>query len=236
MTSFDSTYDSPWGPGRTSSRGEGKRRGRSGGPRSWQAALAAHHRGGPGGFGDREEFGFGGRGFGGPFGPGGPGGGFRRGGRRARRGDVRLASLLLLAEEPRNGYAIMQELEQRSGGLWRPSPGSVYPALAQLEDEGLIRSREADGGRVFELTEAGQAHVAERPQDAPAPWDTVGQGVGDGARALMGQVRQLATAAAQVVQSGSTDQVKQATEVIDQARRSIYRILADGDSGDQPEA
>jgi DNA-binding PadR family transcriptional regulator len=240
MTTFDSTYDSPWGPARTSPRGEGKRRRRHGGPRSLQAVFTSHHRGGPRGFGEREEFGFGGsdRGFGGAFGPGprGPFGRGGRGGRRARRGDVRLAALLLLAEEPRNGYAIMQELEQRSDGLWRPSPGSVYPALSQLEDEGLIRSREGDGGRVFELTDAGQAHVAERPQDAPAPWDTVGQGVGDDVRALMGQVKQLAVAAAQVTHTGSPEQAKQATQVLDQARRSIYRILADGDSGEQPES
>jgi DNA-binding PadR family transcriptional regulator len=203
--------------------------------------LHSHHRGGPRGFGDPEDFGFGGpgRGFGGPFGPGarGPFGRGGRGGRRARRGDVRLAALLLLAEEPRNGYAIMQELEQRSGGMWRPSPGSVYPALSQLEDEGLIRSREAegDGGRVFELTDAGRAHVAERPQDAPAPWDTVGQGIGGDVRALMGQLRPLATAATQVAQSGSDEQIKQAAEVLDQARRSIYRILADGDAAERPE-
>jgi DNA-binding PadR family transcriptional regulator len=202
--------------------------------------LTSHRGGGPRGFGDRGEFGFGGpgfggRGFGGPFGPG-PNRAFGRGGRRARRGDIRLAALLLLAEEPRNGYAIMQELEQRSGGLWRPSPGSVYPALAQLEDEGLIRSREVDGGRVFELTDAGQAQVAERPQDAPAPWDTVGQGVAGEAKALMGQLRQLAVATAQVAQSGSTEQATKATAVLDEARRSIYRILADGDTGEQPDA
>jgi len=224
MTTFDSTYDSSWGPGRTGPQDEGRWGHRSGGPRSLQAMLASHHRGGPHGFGGRGEFGFGGpgAGFGGPFG--------RGGGRRARRGDVRLAALLLLAEEPRNGYVIMQELEQRSGGMWRPSPGSVYPALSQLEDEGLIRSREVDGGRVFELTEAGKAQVDERPQDAPAPWDTVGQGGGGDARALMGQIRQLAGASAQVVQTGSSEQIKQAAEILDQARRSIYRILADGGS------
>jgi len=200
--------------------------------------LTSHHRGGPHGFGGRGDFGFGGPGpgFGGPFGPGARGPFGRGGGRRARRGDVRLAALLLLAEEPRNGYAIMQELEQRSGGLWRPSPGSVYPALSQLEDEGLIRSLDADGGKVFELTEAGQAQVAERPDDAPAPWETVGQGGADGARALMGQIRQLAGASSQVVQTGSTEQIKKATEVLDQARRSIYRILADGDDAEQPDA
>src|ERR1700704_5129922 len=105
--------------------------------------------------------GFGQQGPGVAFGPGGPFGPFGRG-RKARRGDVRTAALLLLAEEPRNGYQIMQELEERSEGLWRPSPGSVYPALQQLEDEGLIRSEEADGRRLYHLTEAGRAYVAER--------------------------------------------------------------------------
>ena len=233
MTTFNSTYDTPWG---ARPQGTRQRRGRSGGPRPWQAMLTAHHRHGPRGFGGGGgEFGFGGPGPGfGPFGPGPRGPFGRGGGRRARRGDVRLAALLLLAEEPRNGYAIMQELEQRSGGLWRPSPGSVYPALAQLEDEGLIRSREADGGRVFELTDAGREQVAERPEDAPAPWDTVGQNVTDETRALWGQVRQLGMAVVQVSQTGSKAQAEKATEVLDDARRSIYRILADGDTGNEP--
>src|SRR5437870_11482793 len=92
-----------------------------------------------------------------------PGGSFGRArGRRARRGDIRAAALLLLAEEPRNGYQLMQEIEERSGGVWRPSPGSVYPALAQLEDEGLVRSIEQDGRKLFELTDTGRAHVEER--------------------------------------------------------------------------
>src|SRR5215468_5428427 len=86
------------------------------------------------------------------FGPffGGPGG-F---GPRARRGDVRTAALLLLADGPLNGYQVMQEIERRSDGVWRPSPGSVYPALAQLEDEGLIHAEAAGEGRAFALTEA----------------------------------------------------------------------------------
>src|ERR1700685_2648654 len=115
------------------------------------------HRHGPrgGGFG----------GFGPGFGPGGP----RGRGRKARRGDIRTAALLLLNEEPRNGYQIMQEVEQRSDGVWRPSPGSVYPALAQLEDEGLIRARELDGRKLFELTDAGREYVKERGEGKPAP-------------------------------------------------------------------
>jgi len=238
MTAFNPSYDTPWAAGNSEPRGEREGRAPFGGPRAWHAVLSSHHRG-PHGFGGLADFaGFGGpgSGFGGPFGPGPRGPFGRGGGRRARRGDIRLASLLLLAEEPRNGYAIMQELEQRSGGLWRPSPGSVYPALAQLEDEGLIRSTEEDGGRVFELTDAGKAQVAERPEDAPAPWDTVGQGVPDEARALFGQMRQLGGALIQVAQSGSTEQAKKASAVLDEARRSIYRILADGDEGEGPEA
>src|ERR1700761_5154502 len=85
-------------------------------------------------------------GGGGPF--GGPGGPFGRGPRgrgrgRARRGGAPRAAGRLLAEEPRNGYQLMQTIEERSGGRWSPSPGSVYPTLAQLEDEGLIRSTDA---------------------------------------------------------------------------------------------
>jgi DNA-binding PadR family transcriptional regulator len=131
----------------------------------------------------------------------------------------------------------MQELEQRSGGMWRPSPGSVYPALSQLEDEGLIRSAEAegDGGRVYELTDAGREQVAARPESAQAPWDTFGQDVPDEARAMWSQIRQLAVALRQIADSGSTEQTKKATAVLDQARRSLYRILADGDTPETTE-
>src|SRR3954447_3691841 len=133
--------------------------------------------GGPG-FGPGHGPGFGPHAlFGGPGGPGFHG----RRGRRARRGDVRAALLLLLAEEPRNGYQLMQEIEQRSEGAWRPSPGSVYPALQQLEDERLVTTAERDGNRVFEITDAGRAWVAEREGEA-APWDAVKDEFGAGPR------------------------------------------------------
>ena len=93
--------------------------------------------------------------------PGPPGFRGMRRGRRIRRGDVRAAILLLVEEQPRNGYQIMQELESRSGGVWRPSPGSVYPALQLLADEGLLKGEPRDGGNIFELTDAGKAHVEE---------------------------------------------------------------------------
>src|ERR1700740_335964 len=108
-----------------------------------------------------------------------PPGGHRGRGRRARRGDIRTAALLLLAEEPRNGYQIMQEVEERSDGVWRPSPGSVYPALQQLEDEGLIRSEESDGRKLFAITDEGSALLAQRDKDAPAPWAQISGGGGD---------------------------------------------------------
>ena len=125
------------------------------------------------------SFGPGGRGEWGGFAFGFPPGGGPRGrGRKARRGDIRTAALLLLAEEPRNGYQIMQEVQERSGDVWRPSPGSVYPALAQLEDEGLIRSEEHDGRKLFALTDEGRAFVEQRDSERPAPWEQMSGDVG----------------------------------------------------------
>src|SRR4029079_13524124 len=122
------------------------------------------------------------------FGPG-FGGRFRRG-RRIRRGDVRSEILLLLEEEPRTGYQGMQELEARSGGVWRPSPGSVYPALQLLADEGLVKSEPRDGGNVFELTDAGKAHVDEHRERLGAPWEQAGAGFPEGVRELGGLMAQ----------------------------------------------
>ena len=162
---------------------------------------------------------------GGRFGPGpmfGPPFGGGRG--RKRRGDVRTALLLLLDEEPRNGYQLMQTIEERSGGHWRPSPGSVYPTLAQLEDEGLVRSIEQSGGRVFELTDAGRAALADRPE-GPAPWQAAeGDEQSVNLRHLIGQT---AAAAMQVSHAGDEDQVARAAQVLTEARRALYRILAE---------
>jgi len=160
-----------------------------------------------------------GGGFGGP-----PFGGGR--GRR-RRGDVRTALLLLLAEEPRNGYQLMQAIEELSGGRWRPSPGSVYPSLSQLEDEGFIRSTELDGGKVFEITDAGRAHLAERG-DAPAPW-AEDDGNEHSARKLRPLIGAIAAAAWQVGQAGNEEQIRKASELLDETRRGLYRILAEDD-------
>jgi DNA-binding PadR family transcriptional regulator len=168
----------------------------------------------------------GGHGFGPPFGPGF--GGFGRG-PRARRGDVRAALLVLLAEEPRNGYGLMQEIEARSNGAWRPSPGSVYPALSQLEDEGLVRAHASGGRKQFELTDEGRTYVSEHADELGTPWEEVGGGepVGE----LRTLVFAVGAAVMQVVQAGSSDQVAAAAKVLEETRRSLYRILA----GDDPE-
>ncbi len=180
--------------------------------------------------GPRAEFGGGGGAYG--FGRGGgPRGHFGGGGRgrRARRGDIRTAALLLLAEEPRNGYQIMQEVQERSGGMWSPSPGSVYPALAQLEDEGLIRTEEHDGQKLFALTDAGRKLVQERGEDRPAPWEQRDLGPGE-AHELGRLMREVAFAFMQVMRTGSAGQMSKARDVLATARRDIYRILADGDT------
>ncbi len=177
-------------------------------------------------YGPRGEFGGGGgRGF--AFG-GGPG---RGRGRRARRGDIRMAALLLLDEEPRNGYQIMQEVQERSGGAWSPSPGSVYPALAQLEDEGLIRSGEHDGQKAFVLTDAGRKLVQERDAERPAPWEQGELGRGE-AHELGRLMRDVSFAFVQVMKTGSAGQMARARDVLADVRRELYGILADGDTGD----
>jgi DNA-binding PadR family transcriptional regulator len=169
---------------------------------------------------------------GGPF--GGPGWGPHRHGRgRARRGDVRLALLRLLAEEPRNGYQLMQAIEERSEGLWRPSPGSVYPTLSQLEDEGLIRSVDSEGGRRFEITDTGREHLDTRA-DEPAPWEPATEHADNPLAELAPLVIQIGKATFQVASVGDQAQRDQARSLLAATRRALYRILAE--DADETEA
>ncbi|MFC4866045.1 PadR family transcriptional regulator [Streptomonospora arabica] len=177
---------------------------------------------------------------GGPF--GGGGGRRRRGGPRARRGDVRTGILLLLAEEPRSGYEIIREGRERSGNVWRPSSGSVYPMLQQLEDEGLVRPAEDAHGRrrPFELTDEGRAYVERDAADLTPPWEAVSEEHED-AMARYAEISslayQLAAAAAQVAQAGTDGQAERAKRLLSETKRGLYRILAedDGSGGDASE-
>jgi DNA-binding PadR family transcriptional regulator len=160
---------------------------------------------------------------------------FRRG-PRARRGDIRHAILVLLAEQPRNGYQIMQELEQRSRGMWRPSPGAVYPALQQLEDERLVSVDTSGSGRVFSLTDRGRKEAAEHAGENEAPWDAVSDAAGSDVPEVFYLLKQLGAAALQVAQAGSATQIAEARKILSQARKALYRLLAEDDgAGDATE-
>jgi DNA-binding PadR family transcriptional regulator len=150
----------------------------------------------------------------------------KRVGTRMGRGDVRQAVLALLAEQPMHGYQIIHEIEERSGGSWKPSAGSVYPTLQLLADEGLISAEESNGRKTYSLTDAGRAEVAG--STGSAPWAPDGDGDGEDAKftALPKAGIALAQAAAQVGRTGTPEQVQQAVAAIDEARRRIYTILA----------
>lgn len=167
--------------------------------------------------GNPREFGFGR----GPRG-GGPG--------RGRRGDVRNAILALLTEQAMNGYQIIMAVSERTNGLWRPGPGSVYPALGLLTDEGLIEPVDADGKKVFRLTDAGGAFATEHADELKNPWDEVA-GPHAGLLDVRKEMVQLSMAIKQVAMAGDPAQVTAARAVLDEARKSLYRILA-GDNGE----
>jgi DNA-binding PadR family transcriptional regulator len=180
---------------------------------------------GRGGF----EFGFdprGGFGFG-PGGPRGRGRGHGRGHGRSRRGDVRAAILKLLADRPMHGYEMIQEISERSQNLWRPSPGSVYPTLQLLVDEGLIVATEQEGSKkLFELTDDGRsaADKIETP-----PWDEIAEGVDPAHVTLRTAVAQLMGAVAQSAFTVNAEQQQRILDIINNARREIYAILGESE-------
>ena len=165
-------------------------------------------------------------------GPHGPHGGPR--GPKVRRGDVRTAILDVLAVEPMNGYQIIQQIAERSGGAWKPSPGSVYPTVQQLEDEGLVEGTSVDGRRVLRLSDSGRRYVEEHPDELAATWRAFDQdeddeapgGEGVGLKPVIGQVM---AAVWQVIVSGTRQQQAEAAEILADTRRRLYGLLADGD-------
>lgn len=150
---------------------------------------------------------------------------------RAGRGDVRSAVLSLLAEQPMHGYQIIQEIERRSHGAWKPSPGSVYPTLQQLEDEGLVRAAEQEGRRVYRLTEDGQRVTAEKAQEFAGMWDAFTPREDD--TQLGDLVFQVGAAFVHVIRTGNPEQIAQARKVLARTRGDLYRILGNDDDGDE---
>ena len=211
MTGFTEHHGRCGGPGGSDApSGCGPRRGR-GRPQS-----------GPG-EGGPARFKFGGHG---PHGPHGHG---RGPWSRARRGNVRAAILSVLADEPMHGYQIMQRLEERSGGMWRPSPGSVYPTLQLLEDQGFIKGEDVEGRRVFLLTEAGKVEAEASKVAHGAPWESPEHGDEGPRFKLRKAVFQIGAAVKQVGTTGSSEQVDKAIEILADARKRIYELLAAGE-------
>ena len=192
----------------------GGRRGHRGGPPPWAAALF--------GFQQPEQ----------------------RRGPRVRRGDVRSAILGVLAEakaadEHINGYQVIQQIAARSKGEWRPSPGSVYPTIQQLEDEGLIETDDAGGRRAIRLTAAGDAWISEHTAEVDAVWQPFADREeaarsGEFGRTLKSEIGQVASAVWQLGTQGSEEQRAAALEVLVETRRKLYGILAEGPEGQAP--
>jgi DNA-binding PadR family transcriptional regulator len=241
MRNFESGHEGPHSESRGRRRGErGDMRHRGEEGFGGRGRHGHHVHGGfsvPSGPPVGPDFGFDGpRGFGGPFGPGfgGPRG-RGRGRGRAGRGDVRLAIVSLLSEAPRNGYQIIQEINERTGGLWRVSSGSVYPAIAQLEDEGLIEPTDGEGRKLFALTEAGRQYAEQNGEQLSRLWEI---GSEDSRfseflryRELVGQ---LLAATRQVNEVGSATQREEAKQVLVKARQALYKILAaDAEEADE---
>lgn len=167
-----------------------------------------------------------GRGWGGPrWGGYGMGPGPFPGRPKVSRGDVRSAILHLLAEEPMHGYQIMSELSSRTDGIWQASPGSIYPTLNQLEDEGLVHVEEQEGKKVYALTDAGRAEVES--DDEEAPWVRFSSPYSKGLMGLRDAGFQLGAAVMQVARAGSDDQATRARVILEDAKRKLYEILAE---------
>ena len=142
---------------------------------------------------------------------------------------MRITVLILLDEGPANGYQLMQEIEQRTKGGWKPSSGSVYPALQQLEDEGIVQTTEGEGRKMFALTDEGRTYVREHRAEWTAPWEGVteeDEGATEEAARIRDVIAQLAMAYMQVIQVGTDTQRSEASRVLVGARQALYRILA----------
>lgn len=197
---------------------------RHGGRGMTDSSQPSRGRGGPGGGSFRRRSG------------GGPGGG---GMHRAARGNVRAAILALLADQaarggpPIHGYQMIQELSARTGGAWRPSPGSIYPTLQLLEDEGLVSSSAPEGKRLFELTEAGQAEF-EHSRESRAPWDQVSDGFGESRLQLKIALRETIKQLFWAAKHATEDQQAGIQSLLGELREKLTALFPDGLDVDEP--
>jgi len=123
----------------------------------------------------------------------------------------------------------MSEIEERTAGAWRPSPGAVYPALSQLADETLIVGAESGGGRTFRLTDAGREYVEQHPEMARGPWESEAQQEAWQVPGLFAEAARLGAGIVQIAHAGTPAQVRTAEQLLERTRRELYRILANDD-------
>ncbi len=155
-------------------------------------------------------------------------------GPKVRRGDVRAAILDMLKDEPMNGYQLISQIAERSGGAWKPSPGSVYPTIQQLEDEGLVEADNERGRRTLRLSEDGRRYVEEHAEEMAETWAPFGErreSSGAGYANLKPEIGQVMAAVWQIVTTGTDRQRREAIEILIETRRKLYGLLADGDDG-----
>ena len=161
------------------------------------------------------------------------GGASERGSQRARRGAVRDALLVVLAERPMHGYELITELEARSSGRWRPSPGSIYPALTRMEEQGLLTAEELNGKKVFSLADRGREARAALDVDGVDPTPDLWRESEGGHGALRALPAEIAGQARQLRRFGSPDQVERAAALLEDVKRELYAILANGPTRDE---
>jgi DNA-binding PadR family transcriptional regulator len=157
-----------------------------------------------------------------------------KGAPKVRRGDVRSAILDVLATGPMNGYQVIQQIAERSNGIWKPSPGSVYPTIQQLEDEGLVEGTSPEGRRLLQLTAAGRTHVADHAEELAQTWrpfDEAQQAerATEQSSDLKPVIGQVMGAVWQVITTGTRQQQAEAAEILSETRRRLYTLLADGE-------
>ncbi|MCB0907551.1 MAG: PadR family transcriptional regulator [Nocardioidaceae bacterium] len=161
--------------------------------------------------------------------------GMQQRGPRVRRGDVRAAILDVLSTEPMNGYQVISQIAERSGGAWKPSPGSVYPTISQLEDEGLVASDDDAGRRTLRLTDDGRAYVAEHPEELARVWEPFDQPTAEtddptDFAALKPEIGAMMNAVWQIITTGTDQQRRDAIGILIETRRKLYGLLAEGDA------
>jgi DNA-binding PadR family transcriptional regulator len=152
---------------------------------------------------------------------------------RARRGDVRAAILAVLQGEPLNGYQVISAISERTGGAWKPSPGSVYPTISQLEDEGLVEADDERGRRTLRLTDAGREYVAANADELAGVWEPFAEperADGGDFAALKPEIGQVMNAVWQIITTGTDQQRRDAIDVLVETRRKLYGLLAEGEA------